>query len=83
MTLIPTIDGPMEESALLKTEGTLDTEVERTTWVEYCLKDCADPVHQTQQPSQPEFFCPCHVHRSVAMTLKQWPDGLGALLADL
>ena len=53
------IDGPltyMDESELIKTTGTIDNKMERTTWVEYRLK--SDP------------FAIRPVHRSVNMHLK-------------
>ena len=46
----------MDESELIKTTGTIDNKVERTTWVEYRLK--SDP--DAERP----------VHRSVDMYLK-------------
>ena len=62
-------DAPIEEideSLLVKTEGVLDNDHERTTWVEYRFP-CQDRI----------------VHRSVNVTLKKWPEGLGALLGKL
>ena len=53
------VDGPitqMDEADLVKLEGGIDNDVERTTWVEYRLK--TDPDN------------PRAVHRSVAMHLK-------------
>lgn len=35
--LIPTTKGPMDDSLLAKSEGVVDNEDERTTWVEYRL----------------------------------------------
>ena len=35
--LISTTKGPMDDSLLAKTEGVVDNEDERTTWVEYRL----------------------------------------------
>jgi hypothetical protein len=70
LALIFTTLGYLDESALQKTEGGIDNDVEATTWVEYCLRDCPNPVHQTRQPAQPEYFCPKHIHRSVGIALK-------------
>lgn len=56
-------DGPefeVEEHTLVKHEGVIDNDIERTTFVEYRL-----PGNDTV------------VHRSVHVTLKQWPAGLG------
>jgi len=35
--LISTTKGPMDEALLIKSEGVVDNENERTTWVEYRL----------------------------------------------
>lgn len=52
----------VDESLLVKTEGLIDNDHERTTWVEYRFPG-SDQI----------------VHRSVHVTIKQWPDGLGAI----
>jgi hypothetical protein len=79
--LIPVdLDGTiseLDESLLIRTSGVIENDHERTEWVEYCRQSCADPVHQTQHPAQPEFFCPHRVHRSVHVTLKQGVFGEG------
>jgi hypothetical protein len=71
MAVIPTTLGPRDDSSLLKTEGLIDTDVERTTWVEYCVLGCDGLAHRTQQPDAESLFCRQHVHRSVHVTLKQ------------
>jgi hypothetical protein len=43
--MINTTHGPMEESLLVKKEGSLDDENEFTTWVEYYLGD--ELVHRS------------------------------------
>lgn len=60
------LDGPitqLDESELVKTTGTIDNEVERTTWIEYRL--ASDPKAERA------------VHRSVDMYLKQGLFGSG------
>lgn len=45
MATITTIYGDMDDSALVKTEGGIDNDCERTTWVEYRLGD--ELVHRS------------------------------------
>jgi hypothetical protein len=37
--LVNTIHGEMDDSLLVKKEGSLDNDIESTTWVEYWLDD--------------------------------------------
>lgn len=53
----------VDESLLVKTEGVIDNDHERTTWVEYRFPE-SDVI----------------VHRSVHVTIKEWPDGIGSVL---
>jgi hypothetical protein len=80
--LITTTLGDRDDSTLRKTEGTVDNDVETTTWVEYCVADCPGVAHQTGRPDQPYLFCAQHIHRSVHVTLKQGVE-LFAVAADL
>lgn len=57
------VEDDVDESLLVKTEGVVDNDNERTTWVEYRF-----PGSETI------------VHRSVHVTIKQWPEGLGAAI---
>lgn len=70
----------MDDSLLRRSSGTIETDVEHTTWVEYCLLACADPVHQGTPPAQTAFYCPHRVHRSVSVYLKRGvlADGVAA-----
>jgi len=45
MALITTTKGDMDESLLVKKEGTVDNDIELTTWVEYWLDD--ELVHRS------------------------------------
>lgn len=45
MALITTIYGDMDDALLVKTEGEIDNEDERTRWVEYRLRD--EVVHRS------------------------------------
>lgn len=47
MGLIHTIKGDLEESTLIKTEGLIDNENERTTWVEYRLPNSDEIIHRS------------------------------------
>jgi hypothetical protein len=76
MAIITTTRGDLDDAQLVKREGVIDNENETTTWTEYCLLACAGPHLDGES-------CARHVHRSVHVTLKKWPDGLGAVLADL
>jgi len=79
---IPTLHGALDETQLVKHEIVVDTDHEHTTAVEYCLIGCDGPAHQTGTPDALGHFCAQHVHRSVHVTIKQWPDGLGAIVGD-
>lgn len=82
MALIPTRLGDMDETALVKLEDRIDNAHECTTIVEYCLKGCEGPAHRTGIPDAPSYFCSQHVHRSAAVSLKEWPEGLAAVLGE-
>lgn len=71
--LILTTRGELDEVALLKTDTLVDNDHERTITVEYCLVDCGGPAHQTGIPDAASHFCDQHVHRSVHVTIKEWP----------
>jgi len=45
MALVTTTHGDMDESLLVKKEGTIDNEVELTTWTEYYLGE--ELVHRS------------------------------------
>lgn len=63
MALIHTTHGELEASTLIKKDGVLENDHERTTWVEYWLGEEL-------------------VHRSVHVTLKEWPEGLSPILGN-
>jgi hypothetical protein len=77
--IITTIHGDMDDSLLEKTEGAIENDNEKTTWVEYRLKgqppprvakgiclDCLDQICK-------------HVHRSVGIELKTGIFGEGSV----
>ena len=43
--IITTTKGPMDTSLLIKKTGSIDNEVERTTWIEYWLEE--ELVHRS------------------------------------
>jgi hypothetical protein len=45
MALVTTTKGDMDESLLKKKEGSVDNDIESTTWVEYWLED--ELVHRS------------------------------------
>jgi len=47
MALIHTTKGDLEESTLIKTEGLIDNENEKTTWVEYRLPGNDEIIHRS------------------------------------
>jgi hypothetical protein len=49
MALITTTKGDMDESLLEKREGSVDNDIEYTTWVEYWLED--ELVHRSAHVS--------------------------------
>lgn len=71
MTLINTLNGPKDESELIKREGSIDNDNETTQTVEYCLIGCEGEAHKTNTPDSVSHFCNFHVHRSVHVTLKK------------
>lgn len=69
--MIETTLGPLDESLLIKHEGVVDNDNEKTSVVEYCLAGCHGPAHLTGKPDSETFFCYQHVHRSVNIALKK------------
>lgn len=47
MTIITTIYGDMDDSYLVKTEGSTDTPTEITSWVEYRLPNSDEIIHRS------------------------------------
>jgi hypothetical protein len=45
--IITTTKGDMDESLLVKTEGVVDNENERTAWVEYRLPGSDEIIHRS------------------------------------
>ena len=77
--LINTIHGELDDSLLEKTEGTLENDNERTTWVEYRMKgDPAPRVKDGVCLDCAEGICR-HVHRSAHVTLKKLPAMQGQM----
>jgi hypothetical protein len=85
MTLITTTRGLMEEDRLCKSEYlSADTDDLRTVWTEYCELGCPGPAHVTGIPDRDTVFCQHHLHHSVHVTMKRWPEGmLGTALGQL
>lgn len=47
MAIITTIYGDMDDADLVKTEGSIDNEVESTTWVEYRKPGSDEIIHRS------------------------------------
>ena len=47
MAIIHTTKGDLEETTLVKSEGTIDNDNELTTWVEYRLPDSDEIIHRS------------------------------------
>lgn len=76
MAPITTTRGDVDEAALRKTEYvSADTDDHRVVWTEYCEAACTGPAHTTGQPDTAMVFCAQHIHHSVHVTMKRWPEG--------
>lgn len=53
--LINTIYGAMDETQLIKVEGTIDNENELTTWVEYYISGSDEVVHRSAHVTLKQF----------------------------
>jgi len=80
--LINTRLGQMDDRGLLRKDVVIDNEEEHVTAVEYCLLDCADKSHVTGLATGSGCFCRLHVHRSVHVTKKRWPEGIEGQIKD-
>lgn len=83
MSLIPTTHGDLDEVFLRRREDVVDNAHEHTVAVEYCLSGCQGEAHRSGQATGTGCFCERHVHRSVHVTLKEWPAGMTGVLGDL
>lgn len=72
----------VDDALLMRTEGKVDNDVERTVWEEYCIGGCNGQAHRTGVPDAVDHFCSQHVKRSVNMHLKMalFADGVAATL---
>jgi hypothetical protein len=73
--VVTTTLGEMDVEALQQCEYVYENDDQRVTAVEYCLRDCAGEAHRTGAPAGSGCFCPSHVHRSVHVIMKRWPEG--------
>jgi len=77
LPLITTTHGVLEARTLLKHEQRIDTAVESTLTVEYCLSDCDGQAHRSGRPDMPYFFCAKHIYRGCHVQLKQGLEMFG------
>ena len=75
--MINTTLGPLPDATLIKREGVIDNDNEKTTTVEYCLFGCKGLAHVTGKPDSQSYFCNQHVHRSVHVIVKKIEAALG------
>lgn len=80
--VITTRLGEMDDSRLQKREDVVENDDYRMVAVEYCLLACEGVAHQTGVAQGDGCFCEHHVHRSGDLTVKRWPEGMGALAAS-
>ena len=73
---------------LIKIEIKLEDDNKIIETVEYCFKDCPADIHKVEgvknerlnqiQSGKAPCFCDLHVHRSVGVKMKRWPEGMFA-----
>jgi hypothetical protein len=73
--VVTTTLGEMDEFDLLTRMDSWENDDQRVTAIEYCLRECVGEAHRTGAPAGSGCFCPMHVHRSVSVTMKRWPEG--------
>lgn len=73
----------VDETLLCRHDLVVDNDHEHTQVVEYCFLGCVGEAHITNHPDADSYFCRYHVHRSVHVTLKEWPAGLDGTLGHL
>jgi hypothetical protein len=82
--MVPTKFGPMSEDRLKGWFGVFDSADARVETTEYCLIECTGDAHKGSEPLGDGCYCPHHVHRSVAVTVKRYPEGeCSGVLAQL
>lgn len=73
--IVETTLGPKPESELIRTTVQVETVDQVVTSTEYCLAGCDGPAHRTQIPDGDGFLCSQHVHRSLNVHVKRFPEG--------
>lgn len=73
--MVLTTIGELPKAQLLEHITTLETDDQIVETVEYCLRDCEGIAHRTWEAQGVDCFCPQHIHRSVRVTIKRWPEG--------
>lgn len=82
MAIILTTLGERDDAELVKRAERLEDDEMIVDTVEYCLPSCDGRAHMGNVPDATSHFCDRHIHRSVHVTMKQWPAGLGAVIGD-
>lgn len=70
----------IDESLLIKREYVAEEDDDkRVDVLEYCLVGCAGKAHQIFAGGTE--MCLFHVHRSVHVTMKRWPQGMEGVMS--
>lgn len=73
--IVETTLGPKPESELIRTTVQVETIDQGVTSTEYCLAGCQGPAHVTGVADAPGVHCRAHIHRSVRVHVKRFPEG--------
>lgn len=73
--VVTTTLGDIPEAHLRKHAAVIETDDQRIETVEYCLVGCPGVAHVTGQAQRVDCFCPEHVHRSLSVVVKRFPEG--------
>ena len=74
------VESDVDASTLKSIDTIREDDRQRIHSIEYCLLVCDGPAHATGIPDTVAHFCDRHVHRSVHVDVKVWPEGMGALI---
>jgi hypothetical protein len=73
----------VDESELTKRVDVSENDDQKLVATEYCLTGCGGAAHTTGVAQGDGSFCERHVHRSVHLTIKRYPEFAGAIAASL
>ena len=73
--IVNTTLGPKPESELIRTTVQVETVDQIVTSHEYCLAGCSGSAHRTGVADAEGLLCRQHVHRSLNVHIKRFPEG--------